>query len=86
MSVSLIAQHPKRMRRNKCMSPVRLLNFNNISKRHDFQKNVSEHNMYILIFSMTSFRNISRSKIIKRNFIITVHRSSSKVPVILVRV
>ena len=80
---SLAIQHAKRMRRVKlsCGACPILPYFSTLSrKRHDFRKNVNEHKMRVLILSET-FLILSRN----RDIIITVHRASCKVPVILVR-
>lgn len=53
-------------------------------KRHDFRKRVTENEIYVLRFSTPSFRNVSLSRI-QEDSIINVHRSSCKVPAILVR-
>jgi len=50
-------------------------------ERHDFRKNVSEHKMWILIFSTNNARNISHSKTNSARYVRT---HSRKVPVILV--
>jgi hypothetical protein len=86
VSVALVTQHAKRMRRI-ILSSVACLTlpyFSTLShKGHDFRKNVIEHKMCVLIFSTTFVWNISHSKNWARY--INVHRSSCKVPVILVR-
>jgi hypothetical protein len=55
-------------------------------KGHEFRKkNVSEHTMFILIFSTTVVWNISHSNPIEGDLIKNKRRSSFKVPVILVK-
>ena len=68
MSVALVIQHAKRMRRIILSSSVclALLYFSTLSlshTRHDFGgKKVIEHELYVLIFSKTSVWNISHCK------------------------
>ena len=88
MSVALVIQHAKRMRRiilSSVACPV-LPYFCTLShKRHDFRKNVTEHKkcvwFSIQIFS-EAFIILRRNE---RDIIINVRRSSCKVPVTLVR-
>jgi hypothetical protein len=84
VSVALVIQHAKRMRRIilSSVACLALPYFSTLShKRHDFQKKNIEHNACILIRS-TTFHIL---KIIARDIIINVHRCSRKAPVILVR-
>ena len=54
-------------------------------KRHDFQKKKVIEQKFVLIFSTTFVPNISHIKRIQWVIIINAHRSSCKVPFILVR-
>ena len=53
-------------------------------KRHDFLKTVTGHKMCVLIFSIIPYATFLVLRT-ERDMIINVHRSSCKVPVILVR-
>jgi len=87
VSVALVSQHAKHMH---CiiLLPVACLaipNFSTLShKQHNFWKNITEHKMCVLIFSTNFECNIYHSKKIQSDIIMNVHRSSHKVPVILV--
>jgi hypothetical protein len=87
-TLALVTRHAKRMRRI-ILSSVACLAvpyFSTLShKRHDFRKKIIEHKMCVSIVSTACFCNISHYKIIQRDSVINVHRSSCKVPVILVR-
>jgi hypothetical protein len=87
VSVALVIQHAKRMRRI-ILSSVACLAvpyFFHIShKWHDFRKKVIEHKMCVLIFSKTLTEIILILRI-QRDTIINVHRYSCTVPVIIVR-
>jgi hypothetical protein len=64
VSVVLAIEHAECVRRIT-LSPVACLTLHvpTLShKRHDFRKNVSEHKMYVLIFSITLSKNIPHSK------------------------
>jgi hypothetical protein len=65
VSVALVNQHAKRMRRIVLVSVacVALPYFSTLSlKPHDFGENVTEHKMCVLIFSTNFVGNISYSK------------------------
>jgi hypothetical protein len=89
MSVALVIQHAKRMRRIilSSVACLALPYFSTLShKRQDYREKVIEHKLRVLIFSTTlseTFLILRRKK--KRDIITNEHRSSSKVPVILVR-
>jgi hypothetical protein len=53
-------------------------------KRHDFRETVIEHKMSALIFSTNLSEILLILTISQRDMIINVHRSSCKVPVILI--
>jgi hypothetical protein len=86
VSVALVIQHAKRMRRI-ILSSVACLTvpyFSTLShKRHDFREKVIEHKMCVLIFSQLLFETFLILKRIQRDIIINVHRSSCKVPLLL---
>jgi hypothetical protein len=89
VSVALVIQHAKRVRRTILSSVAcpAVPYFSTSHKRHDFRKeNVIEHKMCVLIFS-TAFLpgTFLIEKIIQRDTIIYVRRSSCKIPFILVR-
>ena len=70
MSITLVIQHAKRVRRIVLSSVGSLAPpyFSTLShKRHDFRKKVTEHKMCVLIFSTTSIWNISHFKRIQRD-------------------
>jgi hypothetical protein len=54
-------------------------------KQHDFRKNVTEHKMCLLFFSVISVRIFLIQRGIERDIVISVHTSSCKVPIILAR-
>jgi hypothetical protein len=65
VSVALVIQHAKHMRRIILSSATCLAipYFTTLShKRHDFREKVIEHKIYVLIFSTTFVQNISHSK------------------------
>jgi hypothetical protein len=64
VSVVLVIQHAKRMRRVILLSgaSVAVPYFSTSHKRHDFREKVIGHKMSVLIFSTTFVRNISHSK------------------------
>jgi hypothetical protein len=84
----LFIQHEKRMRRIilSCVASLAPPHFSTLAhKRHDFRKNVIEHKMCVLIFSTKLFsETFLIMRRIQRDTIINVHKSSCKVPVILV--
>jgi len=71
------------------LSPVACLaltHFPTIShKRHGFRKIVTEHQMYVLIFSTTLPETFFILRSSKRDIIINVNRFSCKVPIVHVR-
>jgi hypothetical protein len=84
---AVFIQHAMRMRRTIThLWPVPLYHiFSTLfHKRHDFREKVIEHKMCVLIFST----NFSETFLILRRIqgivVINVHRSSCKVPVIVV--
>ena len=65
MSVALVTQHAKRMRRTIFSSvacPAVPYFSTLFHKHHDFRENVTEHKTCVLIFATISVRNISHSK------------------------
>jgi hypothetical protein len=88
VSVALVTQHAKRMRRI-ILSSVACLAvpyFSTLShKRHDFRKKVIEHKICVLIFSTNLSKTFLILRRIQRDIVINVHRSSCKVHVIVVR-
>jgi hypothetical protein len=87
LSVALVIQHAKRMRRIILSSAVCLavLYFSALShKRYDFRKKVTEHKTCVLIL-LKLLAEIFLILRRKQRDIINVHRSSCKVPDILVR-
>jgi hypothetical protein len=86
VSVALVIQHAKRMRRI-ILSSVACLAvpyFSTLShKRHGFHKKVIEHNICVLIFSTTLFETFLILARIQRDIIINVHTSLCKVPLFL---
>jgi hypothetical protein len=54
-------------------------------KGYDFQVKVFEHRMCVLIFSTVLCETFLNLRRVQRDVIVNVHRSSCKVPVILVR-
>ena len=88
LSIDLVIQHAKRMRRIMLSSEAcpAVPYFSTLShKRHDFRKKGIEHKMCVLIFSTNLFQTFLITRRMKRYIIINVHRSSFRVPVILVR-
>jgi hypothetical protein len=88
VSVALVMQHAKRMRRIilSSVSCLVLPHFSTLShKRHDFWKEVIEHK-FVFWFSVQLLSEIFLIlRRIQRDSITNVHRSSRKVHVILVR-
>jgi hypothetical protein len=86
MSVALVIQHVKRMRRIILWSVACLAvpYFSTLShKRHDFRGKVIEHKMCVLIFCTTLVWRIFILGRIQRDIVINVHRSACKVPLLL---
>jgi hypothetical protein len=89
MSVALVIQHAKRMRRI-ILSSVACLAvpyFSTLShKQHDFlKKKVFKHKMCVLNFSTNLFETFLILRRIHRDIITNVHRSLCEVSVILIR-
>jgi hypothetical protein len=86
VSVALVIQHTMRMRHiflSSVTCPA-LKYFSTLShERHDFREKVVEHKMYVLILSTTSETFLILRRV--QRVIVNVLRSSSKLPVILVR-
>ena len=65
-------------------APLAQPRFSTLShKRHDFQENITEHEMCVLIFCTTFIWNISLLRRIQRDSVINVKTSPRKVPVFL---
>jgi hypothetical protein len=81
-----VFQHAQRMRR-VVMWPLWLYHiFSKISyKGNDFQKRVIDRKMCVLIFSTTLSETFLILRRFQRDIVIYVHRSSCKIPVILIR-
>ena len=63
MFVALVTQHAKHMHRIICIVTCGLSGSTTVSHEwHNFQKKVTEHKTYVLIFSTTFVRNISHDK------------------------
>jgi hypothetical protein len=87
VSIALVTQHAKRMRRIVLSSVVCLAvpYFPTLSEeRHGFRKIGIEHKMCVLIFFTTLYQTFLIQKVIQRDTI-NVCRSSCEVPVLLVR-
>jgi len=87
VSVALIIRHAKRISLIIFSSVAfsALLKFSSLShKRYDFRKNVIGHKTRVLIFSKLCVTHLILKRI-NLYCIINIHRSSLKVPVILVR-
>jgi hypothetical protein len=85
--VALVMQHTMRMRRIILSSVASLAvpYFSTLShKRYDVRENVVEHEMCVLISSTNLSETFLILRIIQRYIVINAHRSSCKVPVILV--
>jgi hypothetical protein len=85
--VALVIQHAKRMRPIilSCVAYLAVPYFSTLShKRHDFRKKKSERQMCVLIFFTLLSATFFTLRRIQRDTAINVHRSSCKVPVILV--
>jgi len=89
MSVALVIQQAKRMRRIIKHSSVACLAvpcFSTLShKRQDFREKVIEYETCVRIFSRTLSATHLILRRFQRNVTINLHRYSCKVPVILVR-
>jgi hypothetical protein len=86
--LTLVTRHAKRICRiiSSAVACPALQYFYTLSrKQHDIAKKVIEYKMHVLIFSTTFSETILNLRIIQRDSIINVHRSSCKVPLILVR-
>jgi hypothetical protein len=85
--VALVNQHATRMRHIFiCVVHLGPPYFPTLShKRHDFRKNVYQHKMCALVFSINLYE-IFILRRLQRDMITIVHWSSCKVPVILVLV
>jgi hypothetical protein len=83
VSVALVIQHAKRMRRFTFAAVCPAIPYfaTLTRKRHDFHSKVNEHKMFILVFSTGFSWNISHSKKNPARYKCT--RYSCKVPVIL---
>ena len=80
VSVAVVIQHVKRMRRT--VRPY----FSTLShKWHDFRENLLNIKMCVLIFCITLYEIFLTLIRFQRCTVINLHRSSSEVPVILVR-
>ena len=87
VSITFVIQHAQRMCRIILSSVICTIFFTLSHKRHDSRekKKIIKHKMYILIFSTRFSETLSILRIITRNIITNVHRSTYKVPVILVK-
>jgi hypothetical protein len=88
VSVALVIQHGKRMRRiilSNVACPAVPYFSKLYHKRHDFREKVLEHKMCILIFSTTLSEILLIPRRIKRDIIIKIRRYSCIVPVIFAR-
>jgi hypothetical protein len=87
MSVALVVQHAKRVYRIviRGLSDCTIFFYIN-SKRHDFWKDKVLEHKSVLIFSTNFAYDISYLRRTERCMIKSVHRSSCKVPVILVTI
>ena len=85
--MALVTQHAMRMRRT-VLSSVDFLAVPYFStlchKRYDFRDKVVEQKILVLIFYTTLSETFLILRIIPRDIIIHVHRSSCNLPVILV--
>jgi hypothetical protein len=85
VSVALVIQHATRMRLIilSSVACIAVPYFSTLShKRHDFPKTVIEHKICILIFCTILSETLLILRRIQRD-IINVHRSSCKVPIII---
>jgi hypothetical protein len=83
---SLGFQHAMRVRHIVVCGLPRFTTFSAFAhKRHDFRKKVTEHKMCVLILSIKLAETFLILRKVKLDMITNVCRSSSKVPVIIVR-
>jgi hypothetical protein len=86
--VALVTQHARRMCHiiSSYVGYSAPPYFSTLShKRHDFRKNFTENRHCVLIFSSSLSEIFFVLRMIERNIIININRTSCKVPIILVR-